>query len=169
MPNPYVILFGTIAVLLAIGAAGVKGYSLGADHIRAEWSAQKLAEATEYAAKIKELTDRTRAQEAQSALRQAATAKQLQVEQANHETTRRAVDHRLESGELVLRDRFAAAVSACGSGGATVARAGQPDHAGAAGELSAKTSGFLVGLASEADQVAAQLSACQALVRSDRL
>lgn len=61
-------------------------------------------------------------------------------------------------------------VTACGGGGAGTeagAGAGQRDGETTA-ELSGAAAEFLVGLASEADDVARQLSACQAVVIADR-
>ena len=90
--------------------------------------------------------------------------KDLQHEKARHDSTVAA----LRSGALRLRIPVACPDGAGGSGTAapgpgTVGRDGETRA-----ELSVQASEFLVGLASEADEVVHQLTACQAVVIADR-
>ncbi|MED5607794.1 lysis system i-spanin subunit Rz [Pseudomonas sp. JH-2] len=71
----------------------------------------------------------------------------------------------LRADNLRLRRKFTC--SAPASAGATAASAGGGDG-GAQGGLQRADAEFLVRLAAEADAVALQLQACQAIVRSDR-
>ena len=90
--------------------------------------------------------------------------KDLQHEKARHDSTVAA----LRSGALRLR----IPVASCSQGGGSAvgtpgASAGGRDAAPRA-ELSEPAAEFLVGLASDADQVVHQLTACQAIVAADR-
>lgn len=85
-------------------------------------------------------------------------------EKAQHE--RHAAE--LLNGTLRLRKRLAYA----GCGGAGIAQAGASAGSGDAAQgvgLQLADAQFLLRIASEADQVADQLRACQAVVRADRL
>ena len=67
MPNVTLYLLAAIAGLVALAGVGYKGYSLGADHVRAEYSARDLAAANEAAAFTKATEEKYRAKEQASA------------------------------------------------------------------------------------------------------
>lgn len=74
----------------------------------------------------------------------------------------------VRSGNLRLRDPGTTGLRACGSIGIEIG-SGTGERNGTQGsELSAEATGFLLDLAADADDVARQLSACQAVVLKDR-
>ena len=166
---PYGYLILALAVLGAIAGAGYKGYSLGADSVRVEWNAAALKEANANSKALQEASDRERAKEQESARKLSAASKAYQKGLANAETAKlRALDA-VHTGALKLRLTESAGCEVGGSGTGTIAASAGGRDGGETGQfLGQADSAFLVALASEADQVTLQLSACQEVVRSDR-
>ncbi len=153
---------------LAIYGYGRWQYARGEQAERAAWQQRENAELTAANARIVELSAAYRAREQQHAADLASASatyqESLQHEKATHDRT--LVD--LRSGALRLRVPLARRQTAAGEraaeAGAGAGRCDGETHA----ELSVAASEFLVGLASEADEVVHQLAACQAVVTADR-
>lgn len=84
-----------------------------------------------------------------------------------NETQRLADLAALDARTLILRDPNRNA-EASGNCAATVASGSSGSDGSSGANLPVKTAQFLLGLASEADAVTIQLSACQAILQSDR-
>lgn len=156
------------AVVIAIYSYGRQQFGLGEGAEKARWLARENVELTTANAKITELQIAARATERDHAVRLAAVSAQYQ-EDLNHAQARKnRVIADLRAGAQRLRIPVASAGCA-GAGGMpeTGPGAGGRDG-GATAELSQPAAEFLIGLASESDEVAHQLKACQALVRADR-
>lgn len=161
---------------LVIVVAGVLGlyffgdtcYSNGQTDERLAWQGRENTELVAANNRITDLETKAREDEAKhgQAMAQASATYQesLQNEKANRDRT--IAD--LRSGALRLRIQLAGRQSTDGSS------AGQADPAAVRcdgetfAELSGSAAEFLVGLASEADDVVHQLTACQAVVTADR-
>jgi prophage endopeptidase len=152
--NPQALIGGAIA--LAIAAAA--GFGAGWKVESWRWDAS-LKEAAE--ARAQALSDGIKEQN-ERALHQEAIASTFEKGKADVAKRKDAVIADLRADVFILRD------PGLSTGSTTVtARAGECDG-GAPGKLSRPASEFLLGLASDADEVTKQLAACQAVVRSDR-
>ncbi len=118
--------------------------------------------------KIVELEQAARDDEQRHAIEVNQIAGVYEKEMRNVKADKDAVLAKLRAGTVVLRDPYATGQrSAGGEAGQVAAGASQCDG-GAPGGLSVQTGEFLVGLASEADDIVKQLAACQAVVIDDR-
>ncbi len=163
MPNVYFI--GLFAVLIVSGIAGsyLKGRSDGTDIVTAKYATRDVKAAQDYAAKTQEITEQYRAKEAKFSEQVAAVSKDYQRRLAANETAKRAA----LAAATILRDPGTIG-QACGDS-APKTSASTSGHNGAAGaELSKEATGFLLSLASEADAVVLQLTACQNVLASER-
>lgn len=155
------------AILLALGVAVYKIDKNGYNRATAEFTAQRLQEATEANNAIARITLRYREKERAWAQQSAAVSKEYQKRIAANETQRLTDLAAIDARTLVLRDPGTSSQACRDSAPATVASPSVGN--GATGtELSPAASRFLLGLASEADSVVAQLTACQAVITSDR-
>lgn len=166
--NPYLI----IGLLIAWGASlfGVGYWQNDAGHVaeRTTWQTRENTELRDVNAKIKTLEEGNRKaeQEHATALASVSTDYERKLSDANKQ---RAADvAAVRAGNLRLRDPSATGLRACGSLGVEVGASPGRRDGGTAGELSAEASGFLLDLASDADDVTRQLTACQAVVVKDR-
>lgn len=160
-------VFAALA-LLALSVAGVQSYRLNTAQkataiLAAKWAqadtdrAQALTRSALDALEV----EHTRA----AAVNAAATAYEQgkQDGQAAADALRTAVD----AGTLVLRNRFRCPVAPAPGVPTTVTGTGRGDGAAQA-VLSAADQGFLVRIGAEADDLARQLTACQAVIVADR-
>lgn len=166
--NPWAIL--GVVVLWIASLAAVGSWQNDAGHVaeRDGWIKRENTELREANAKIKQLEDEARLQEHRWAQNQADIAALLEKERqdAKRKTDRLIADYR--AGTLRLRDPSAARQQAGGSqGSATAAAPGQCDGT-APGGLSGEAAEFLFNLTGEANEVTDQLTACQAVIVSDR-
>lgn len=156
------------AVLGAIYAYGQQQFGLGEKAERTAWLNRENTALTKANTQIKALEDKYRAQEQKHAQDMAAASAKYQEDLMHEKDTKDRVIADLRSGALRLRVPVTCPDGAGGSGTAapgpsTIGRDGETRA-----ELSISASEFLVGLANEADQVVRQLTACQAVVFSDR-
>jgi len=167
MPNVYFAGLFAVLILAGLGGSYLKGRTDGGDIVRGEYAARDLKAASDYAAKERSITEANRQKERQWAKSAASASARYQRELATNETQRLADRAAIESGAIRLRDP-GTDHKAAGSEACPVA--GSPSgHHGAEGTyLSSKTTAFLLGLATEADSVVNQLSACQQVLRSER-
>lgn len=169
---PWAKLLGAVllvaAVVAAIYAYGQQQFGLGEKAERTAWLARENTALTKANTRIKELEDQARAREREHAQDMAAASAKYQEDLKHEKAAKDRAVADLRSGALRLRIPVTCPDGAGGSGTAapgpgTVGRDGE-----ARAELSVQASEFLVGLASEADEVVHQLTACQAVVTADR-
>lgn len=156
-----------LAVCLLCIASGLVGWWDGATHegVRAlQRDNAALRETEQTVTRLQQAARETERRHAQ-AMADVSSDYQRRIDEAHQ---LRAADRvALRTGALRLRDPGtpgAGGGSAAGSPGA-----GSPGRdGGTAGELSRQAAEFLLELASDADDVARQLAACQRIVREDR-
>lgn len=159
---------GVVMMTWALLAYGNWRFDLGVQAERNSWLSKENAALTEANARIQTLQAQARTQEHVygEAL---AIADTLYQEGLQHEKTKfNRVVADLRTGDLRLYVPVARAGDGGGGGsGAAAAATGERDGEARA-ELSGAAAEFLVGLASEANEVVEQLTACQAVVIADR-
>ena len=162
IPNVYAIGGAALVVLVVAAGSGYKGYSLGKDHVRAEYAQRDLDSATAYAAKEREITDAYRKKEAEWSASSAQASKKYQREIDANATTYLT----LLATRPVLRDPGASCRASGDSTAVTTANAEAPDT----GEwvLSPRLSDFLWSQAARADTTRAKLNSCIDLLESER-
>ena len=165
--NVTTLAIAALVVMVAIGAAGVKGYNLGSDHGRAATLAQAIQDANANAAFTKKLQEQYRAKEREWSVALSAISKDYQGRLGRVETAKNIALDSLRRGALVLRDP-GAKPEACGSGSTQVATPAAGRDGEAPRGLSAEASGFLLSEAARADAYTEQLGACQAALEADR-
>jgi len=163
--------YGNLVCAALVGLIAISSYIAG-DRNRAKIDAGEQAQrdlkaATEAQAAYKSLSEQYRAKEQAQAQAFAAVSAQYQKRIANNETQRLADLTAVESRALVLRDPNADP-KACGNQAASTTPGASGSNGAKGADLPAKTAGFLLGLANEADAVVGQLTACQAILRSER-
>jgi hypothetical protein len=163
----------TILVLLAIIAALVFGYGERRyDQGVAKDQAANLKRDNVALAKanttIQMLQADARAKEQANAEKDAAISAQYQKELQHEKVTLDRIVTDLRTGVVRLRIQLARARTAPGDSAAAPGTSPGGCDGAETGELSPAASEFLVGLASEADDVTHQLTACQAVVIADR-
>lgn len=167
MPNPWIIV-GFLLALIVVGAgAYTKGHSDGVDGERVVWQKRENAELAAANAKIIELNKAARDAETvhAAAVNLISTTLQGQTNAARAETERLRAAAR--AGTFRLRDPAGRESTCPGGAPETGPTAGQRDG-GQGAYLSAAAADFLLGLTGEADEVVAQLTACQGVVIEDR-
>ena len=158
-----------IAIIVAISAYNGWLINIGKTTERAEWVKRENDELRVANARIKTLEDEARAKELEHGAAMVAASTQYQKDLIHEKSTKDSVIADLRSGVRRLRIELASPHATGGSDVSQVgAGAGRCDGP-AVGELSGPAAEFLVGLASEADEVVRQLTACQAVVTADRL
>lgn len=159
----YAYLAIAIGIAIALGAA----FQTGRKVERAEWLDQQntdLREANRATGATYKLYQKEHEAKEQAISKVSASyQKGLKDGQISKET----VIADLESGARRLRVNLTGC-EAIGDSAAKAAASTSGRNGGAVGYLSETTSRFLVGLASEADDITKQLGACQAVVRADR-
>jgi len=166
--NPYLIL-GFVGVLLVSNlSTGVWFQKNGRTVERAEWVLRDNVALRLANAEITRLNNEAREKERlnAAALAQVSTRHQREVKNVRDQAKRDVAAVR--AGSLVLRDPGAPSGSPAGSGIRTTDAAACRRDGQAGTDLSREASEFLLDLASEADEVVAQLTACQAVVEEDR-
>lgn len=147
---------------LVIGGA----YVMGVSHTKAEWRADVATINATHAKAIADKQAEYRALEQRSATDMAAIDQLHQQDIANREAISNRTIADLHAGNVSLRNRFT-----CPAGNATTAAAGtstgKRDEASSL-YIRGEDAGFFVRLADEADKVADQLRACQAVIKADR-
>jgi prophage endopeptidase len=168
MPNPWILL--TLLIVWLASLAGVGYWQNGAGHTaeRVTWQARENTELAGANQKIQALEEAYRAQEQQHAeqLNTIAVNYQKELDDANSKTE--DLVRRARAGAFRLRDPGARTHATCGNQLPEIAAgAGGRDDTGDRG-LSTDAAGFLLGLAGRCNRVSRKLSACQAIIISDR-
>jgi prophage endopeptidase len=165
---------GAVGIIMALAIAAYnvvdhRGYTRGVSETDSKYAKRDNDALRSANARIQELEEKARAGERRRAEELAAVSVHYQgaLEAAKSQRERDvALAH---AGTLRLRDPNAASPAGCDRGGPGEAAAAAAGRDGAqAGELSREAVGFLLNLADEADEVVEQLTACQAVVRTDR-
>lgn len=156
------------AAMLGVYAYGEYTFGLGELAERSRWLARDNTQLTAANAKIKSLEEKYRQQERDAADALAVISHNYQEDLKHVKTEKDRVIAGLRGGAFRLRIPVAARLTADGSGTAEAAASACGRDAGARAELSGQASEFLVGLASEADEVAKQLGRCQEIIKTDR-
>lgn len=156
------------AVVIAIYSYGRQQFGLGEQAEKARWLARETAELAAANVKINALQTAARTAERDHAMRLAAVSAQYQEDLKHAQARKDRVIADLRTGAQRLRIPVAGAGCAGAGGMPETGPATGGRDGGTTAELSQPAAEFLVGLASDADQVAEQLKACQALVREDR-
>lgn len=165
--NPYLILGIGIAWLASL--VGVGYWQNEAGHVaeRVEWQKKDSDELRLANAEITRLNDKARADEREHTERLAtvSTTYQKELKNANAQRERDVAAARAGALRLQFRPDSDQACSG-GTGEATTAASGR--DGGTTAELPREITANLLNLANDADAVVVQLTACQAVVRSDR-
>ena len=166
--NPYVI----IGLLVAWGASlfGVGWWQNDAGHVaeRTTWQARENGELRTANATIKALQEQARKDEQTHAAALAAVSTDYERKLSDANKQRAADVAAIRAGTLRLRDPNPTGLRACGGLAAQVGAGTGRRDGPEGGELSEAAAGFLLEFASDADDVARQLTACQAVVVKDR-
>lgn len=166
--NPYVII--AVFVMWGTSLLGAGRWQNEAGHTaeRVTWQAKANQELAQANAKIVELETDARALEQKHAAQLDQVATTYEKELSDVTVKKDSVIAQLRAGAIRLHDPYAPGFKAPGGPASPAAAGTGRCDGGAPAELSQRTSEFLVGLASRADEVVKQLQACQAVVRSDR-
>jgi hypothetical protein len=167
MTRIYVII-GTLGLLVATAwVIDRYGYQRGQIEERAQWQARESAELADANRLIDQLQRDARAKERAHADALSVISSSYQKELTDAKRKHNAVMDDIRAGRVRLRDPAAGETSCAGGTAAAPPAAGGRDGPPGS-ELSRSAAEFLFGLAAEADAVAHQLAACQAVVRRDR-
>lgn len=157
-----------IAIGLSIYFYGAHQYDLGRKLEAAEWMARENASLVEANSTIIMLNREAREREQRHAQDIANVSAQYQEDLKYVKQQKDRVIADLRAGTQRLRIPIAASPAACsGITPEAFAAAGGRDGAARA-ELSGEAAEFLVGLASDADEIAHQLTRCQQIIKADR-
>jgi cation transport regulator ChaB len=166
--NPYLIIGLLIGWLASL--AGVGWWQNKAGHVaeRTVWQARENAELRTANDKIKAMQDSARRDEQAHALALNAVSTNYEKELSDASKLRAADIAAIRAGTLRLRDQYPASIYSLGNRSAETGPGpgGRDGPQGA--ELPAATSEFLLALASDADDVTRQLTACQQVIIEDR-
>ncbi|MBS1198687.1 MAG: bacteriophage lysis protein [Proteobacteria bacterium] len=166
--NPWTIVIAVLLWLASLAGVGWWQRTDGATIERDTWQKRENTELRTANAKIKELEAKAKSDTSAhaQALAEASTAFERKLKDAN---AQRAKDRAaVLAGTLRLRDNGATGLRACGSGISPPAAGASVGDGRTPGELSAAATGFLLDLASDADDIAHQLAQAQAVIREDR-
>lgn len=169
----YLILIVLAGISLALWYAyqtiDSRGYARGKTETEATYAKRDNDALRAANARIQALQTEARALEAMRVVQVNEIAVKYQQDNDNAKKRVADLNARLQSGDLRLRDPGARCPAASGNGGLPPAGPGAPgSDGGAAPEFSRTSAEFLFKFAADADDTAARLSACQAIVRADR-
>lgn len=167
IPNPWVILGVVLAWIASLGAVGVWQNKAGHTDERVAWQGKENSELVAANRKIADLENAARAMEQQHAATVAAIGEQHAKDREALEVQREHDVAAARDGALKLR-----IAGACKRPDPSPAAETRPSPGGGddstTGELPRAVAADLFALADDADLVAKQLGACQAVVKADR-
>lgn len=165
--NPWVLLVVGIAWVASM--VGVGAWQNGVGHVeeRVEWQAKDNEELRLANAEITRLNDKARADERAHATRLDAVSTQYQKEMKNAKAQRDRDVADARTGALRLQFNTGRVNPGGSEAGDPAATPGRCDG-GTTAELPREVVADLFSLVNDADEVTKQLTACQAVVRSDR-
>lgn len=153
--------------LALYGVCFFMGYRHGVTVTGNHYKAQIAEDRQRAAEQIAQLQQQARQAEQQTAAAMAQIDEQVQKAIENEKAKADAVIAAYGAGTVRLRDRFTCTTGSGGSVPATTTGTGQRDDTTQSG-LQRTDVEFLVRIASEADELAEQLAACQSVVKADR-
>lgn len=156
------VLFAALALL---GWIAHRIYEAGGDAREATWLKREAATNADAVVRIKAAEERVRAAEARATQAQADIDAAYQRGLQENQNAKDAAVAELRAGRRLFIGAQCPPAGNAVPGATAPARSGD---GGARAELSEPAAEWLVGLASEADAVARQLAACQAVIRADR-
>lgn len=156
------------AIVAAIYTYGQQQFGLGEQAEKSRWLDRENKELVQANARIKTLEENYREQEYWHAEQLTAVSAKYQEEMKHGQVKKDRIIANLRGGTFRLRIPLARACKAGGSGPAEAASATGGRDGEARGELSPEAAEFLVGLASDCDDVTRQLAAAQAVIVKDR-
>ncbi len=176
VPAQYQILAKIIALAclaLAIVAAAISAYKWAYNNgVNAERVAWQKAENKALQATLADLQatqEKLRAAERNHAAQLNAVSQNYQEQLTNEKQKLNSAIASYRAGTISLRDKHAASdAPACAGFAAEIGTGAGRRDATEGAQLSQPLAEFLIGLASEADEVVQQLTACQAIVNADR-
>jgi hypothetical protein len=158
-------LLAAVVLMALLGLIAHAIYKAGGDAREAPWLKREAATNADAATRIKAAEERVHAAEHKAAHAQADIDVAYQRGLQENQNAKDAAVAELRAGRRLFIG------AQCPAGGSAVPDPAAPagiGDGGARAELSEPAAEWLVGLASEADAVARQLSACQAVIRADR-
>jgi hypothetical protein len=147
---------------------GQQQFKHGEQAERAQCFARDNEQLASANAKIKSLEEKYRQQEQDAATVIGLISSQYQRELHHVKTDKDRIIADLRGGAYRLRIPVTSAPDTCGSVAPEAAASARRRDGDTRAELSNEAAEFLVGLASEADEVVKQLGACQAVINADR-
>lgn len=156
------------AVLGIIYAYGQQQFGLGEKAERGTWLERENGQLVTANVKIKSLEEQYRTQEHDHAVALASISSQYQKDLAHVKADKDRVITGLRNGSMRLQVPIAATVQPDGGTASKVAATTTGRDGETRAELSISAAEFLVGLASEADEVTKQLGRCQDVINADR-
>lgn len=166
--NPYLVLGIGASWLASLVAVGYWQNDAGHTDERSAWVTRENEQLIEANHRIASLNLTYRESERKHAESIARISSGLEQEKQRETQKRDRAIADLRSDNLRLRDP--GTVNLCSDGNPTAPSLTAPGKrdGGSGAKLSTATSEFLVGLASDADEIVNQLTACQAVILSDR-
>lgn len=155
-------------IVAAIYAYGQQQFGFGENSEKDRLLTRENTELTDANDKIKKLEEQYRKQESLHALQIAAVSTKYQEDLKNAKAEKDHVIAGLRTGDIRLHIPVAYAITPGGSGSAATLACTTGRDGETRCELSTAASEFLVGLASECNEVAKQLSAAQDVIVKDR-
>lgn len=156
------------AVLGIVYAYGQQQFGLGEKAERGTWLERENGQLVTANAKIKSLEEQYRTQEQRHAVALASISSQYQKDLTHVKADKDRVIAGLRAGSMRLFIPSTATVSANGGAASAVTPATAGRDGDTRCELSVAASEFLVGFASEADEITKQLGRCQDVINADR-
>lgn len=157
-----------LGLISAIYAYGQQQFSQGEQSEKAQCLSRANTELLDANTKITETEEKYRAQEKRHTEAMAAKDAQHQKDLENVKNTKNSVIADLRSNNLKLRIPVTGTGQTCGDHTAETGTGTGINNGETRAELSQEASEFLIGLTSECDEVAIQLTAAQAIIIEDR-
>lgn len=166
--NPWVLIVAGLVWIASLGAVGSWQRHDGAAVERTGWQSKENEELRKKNARIVELENKAKADQASHGLALDSIASNYERKLSNANEQRKKDVAAVLAGSIRLRDPGAASLRPV-SGGICPPVAGASLSDGrSTGELSPTAAGFLLNLTNDADDVARQLAEAQAVILEDR-
>jgi prophage endopeptidase len=164
--NPWALLIALAVFVSSCLGCYWYGNSVGKTSEKAKWQEKETKELAAANKKILDLTEEARAKESLHAVKLASISATYQEEIKNVKDKAARVISDVRSNAIKLR--IPVTETACRSEASTTPASPERRDGETRAELSDEAAEFLIGLASEADEIVKQLQACQSVVLQDR-
>lgn len=166
--NPYAIIAALILWAASIGGVGYWQNHAGHTAERVAWQQKDNEELRKANASILALEESARDSEQKHAQEMSTIGNDFEKEKQDAKRKTDATLAALHAGTIVLRDPYTSSLHPAGSKTGQAVTTASGSDGGTTAKLSDESAGFLLNLSGEADEVVGQLTACQAVIRSDR-